>query len=197
MIEFAVGPGGNRVARGARGRRGGEPRGDVIRNVAAERLRFVPIRQMAAHAVGGTQRVVVIDVAGCAGRGIRRLVRSQQRKTGDAVIEGDIGPARRIVTIGAIRSRKGRARRRVWRIICFLPGGQMATRIAALHIHREVVVAVDMAGQAGHVRMPIGQRESAMVEFRSQPTVERMAGFAGRRELCRHVIRIGGFLEVA
>ena len=54
----------------------------------------------------------------------------------------------------------------------------MTLRIAASRRRsRQVVIVVDVAGGARHIRMPVGQQESrrAVVELRAQPTVKRMA----------------------
>ena len=48
MIENAICPRGNGVAGCARRSTGGEIRGDVVRNISAKRLRFVPIGRVAA-----------------------------------------------------------------------------------------------------------------------------------------------------
>ncbi len=68
VIEFAVGPSGNGVAAGAsRGCRR-EAGGDVIRDIAADGLGLVPIRCVARHAIGRIQSVIIVHVAGGAGR---------------------------------------------------------------------------------------------------------------------------------
>jgi hypothetical protein len=59
----------------------------VIGNIAADGSGSVPVRQVAAHAVRGFQRVVVADVAGSAGRGSGRHMRADQSKAGQAMIE--------------------------------------------------------------------------------------------------------------
>ena len=71
VVEVPSGPGGDGVARRAsRGRRG-ESCSNVVRHVAAERLRAGPRGLVATHAIGRTQRVVIVDVAGSAGRRVR------------------------------------------------------------------------------------------------------------------------------
>jgi hypothetical protein len=71
VVEVTSRPGGDGVAgRASRGRRG-ESCSNVVRHVAAERLRAVPGGLVATHAVVRAQRVVIVDVAGSAGRRIR------------------------------------------------------------------------------------------------------------------------------
>jgi len=68
MVKRRVRPRSSVVALRALGRR--EARGDVIGNVAAERLRLVPIRSVAAVTIRRSQRVIVVHVAlraGCGG----------------------------------------------------------------------------------------------------------------------------------
>ena len=52
VVKFAIGPGGDGMASGARSGSGGETCGDVIGHIAAQRLRLVPIGRMAGHALG-------------------------------------------------------------------------------------------------------------------------------------------------
>ena len=90
VVELAVDPLGDGVALGASSGRRGEARFDVIRHTAAERRRAAPLLHVAVHALGRArvQHVIVADVAGNAGRGCRRSVRSSQRETSGAVIKG-------------------------------------------------------------------------------------------------------------
>lgn len=72
-------------------------------------------------------------------------------------------------------------------IICLLPRRQMALRIAAIaRRDRQIVVIVDMANRASHIRMAIGQEESsrAVIELGVQPIVKRMAARAVRGGKC-------------
>ena len=83
----------------------------------------------------------------------------------------------------AVRCSKLCARRFVHRIICRLPGRQMAGRVAAiLRPDRQVVVVVDVARCAGHVGMSIGQQESCsgVVKGSRRPTHRVMARCAIR-----------------
>lgn len=82
-----------------------------------------------------------------------------------------------------------------------LPGRQMALRISAVRgLDLQIIVAADVAIRAGHVRVAVGQRKidrrGGVIDSRAQPTVEGVACFAGLRELCGDVIRIGRFLEI-
>ena len=68
VVEHAVSPHRDGMATGASRSAGGEVGGHMVGHIAAKRLRLVPIGRMAGHAIGRTQRVVVVDVAGGAGR---------------------------------------------------------------------------------------------------------------------------------
>ena len=100
MVERASGPGGNGMAGGALRSRCWETRRDVIRYISADSSGALESGGVAAIAVRGIQRVVVIRMAGSA-RG--RKVRAHQRKSGNAVIERGRIPTRRGVAVGAIR----------------------------------------------------------------------------------------------
>lgn len=103
VIEFSVGPCGDSVAGSASRRGTWESRSNVIRDVAADGRGFVPIGQMATHAIRRIQRVVVADVAGRAGRWRRRHVRADKRKPRDAVVERSGVPAFCGVAVRTIR----------------------------------------------------------------------------------------------
>jgi hypothetical protein len=65
---------------------------------------------MAGHALGRAQGVIIVDVAGSAGRGRRGHVRAGQCEARRGMVErGDVGPGDGVVAGGAIRSREGRA----------------------------------------------------------------------------------------
>jgi len=91
----------------------------------------------------------------------------------------------------------------VHRIIGLLPGGQMALRVAAVgRRNRQIVVVIEVAQIAGHVRMSAGQQETgrAVVKRCRRPTDRRMA----RRAVCsrksrasRRMDRIIGLLPGA
>ncbi len=65
----------------------------MIRHRSADRCGALESGLVAAITVSGAERVIVIYVAGSAGRGRRRHVRAGQSKTGYAVIEGSGVPA--------------------------------------------------------------------------------------------------------
>ena len=100
----------------------------MVRDSASQREGTLPGSDVAAIAVRGIQRVVVVRMAGSA-RG--RKVRAHQRKPGDAVIERGCVPTCRGVAVRAIPHREGCTRRRMRRIVRSLPGSQMALRISA------------------------------------------------------------------
>ena len=105
MIERSARPTGGVVA--GRALRHGEAGGDVIRYVATQSLRAVPVFEVArgVAAIGGLdgQRVAVADVAGHAGSGRRGDVHAGQREAGDGVIEGcHVGPSDVVVAIRAV-----------------------------------------------------------------------------------------------
>ena len=72
----------------------------MVRNIAAKRLRLVPIGLVASKAIRRVQRIIVVNVAIGARCG---LVRADQRETRDAVIEGSAVPTLGTVAVGAIR----------------------------------------------------------------------------------------------
>ena len=128
---------------------------DVIWNIATERRGFVPIRQVAAHAVGRIQCVIIVDVAGSTGRRSRRHVRTRQREAGYAVIKRRRIPAFRGVAVRAISDGKRGTRSRVHWVVRILPSRQMAARgSASIWRNLQIVVVIDMARSARHVRVP-------------------------------------------
>ena len=75
----------------------------------------------------------------------------------------------------AIRCGKRRAGRRVRRIIGLLPLGQVTAGIAAIRWRgRQIVVVVDVARSARHIRVASGQQETrlAMIKRGAQPGIE-------------------------
>jgi len=202
VIELAVGPSGDGMATGT-GRGGRREIGHhVIRNVAAEGLRALPGRQMATHAIGGIQGVVIVDVAGSAGCRGWRHVRSGQSKARAAVIESRRIPADRGMAIGAIRRGKGRARSGMGGIVGLLPGGEVAARVAAIRRRNlEIIVVTNVAGRAGQVGVAVRKQESrgAVIKLRAQPTVEAVASLTiarGKGRTSTGMRRIGGLLPV-
>jgi hypothetical protein len=200
VIKFAVSPGGNGVAAGAS--RGGswEARGDVVRDISAERLGFVPVRRVAGQAVRRTQGVVIVDVARGAGRWRGRGVRAGQSKTGNCVIKGSGVPTSGRMAVGAIGGSKAGARGGVNRIVGLLPLGEVASGIAAIRgSDFEIVIVVDVARSAWHVG--VAERElkagGAVIKGCGIPTCGVVAGSAvGCREsrTSRGVRRICRFL---
>ena len=122
-------------------------------------IRLLPGGQVAlgVSAIGrrDIQGVVVIDVAQIAGH-IRMPIR--QQKSCRAVVKRCRRPTNGTVAQRAIRRRKSRPGGWMHRIRGCLPGGQMALRIPAISRRdRQIVVVVDMAERASHIRMAVGQ----------------------------------------
>jgi len=72
-------------------------------------------------------------------------------------------------------------------IVGLLPGRQMALRVPAIGGgNRQIVVVVDVAEGASHIRVSIGEQESsrAVIELGVQPIVKRMAARAVRGGKC-------------
>lgn len=162
--------------------------------------RLLPFRKMASRISAvrrrNRQSVVVVDMAGSA-RHIRMPVRKQEPRRG--VIEISRVPALGRMAARAIRDGEDRPRGRVHRVVGLLPSRQVALRIPTIRRRDlQIVVVVDMAGGTSHVGMAIRQRESRgiVIEFRSQPTVKRMAGFASRGELRAHVVGVRSLLKI-
>src|ERR1700730_17589405 len=85
VVELSSSPGGNRMARGTLRGCCWEPRRHVIRYISTDGGGALESSCVAAIAVCGIQRVVVIGMAGSA-RG--RKVRAHQRQSGDGVVGG-------------------------------------------------------------------------------------------------------------
>lgn len=129
-----------------------------------------------------------------------------ERKTRDAVVEGCRVPSSSRVARRAIRRSEGRSGRRMYRVVRSLPSSQMALRVPAIGCSdHQAVIVVDVAKIAGHVGMPVGQRETrgGVTEHARGPRRDRMASSARgcrRRKSSRDVIRHraanrGGALE--
>jgi hypothetical protein len=172
-----------------------ESRGDVIRHVTAESWRALPSGNVATVAIGvrGRESVVVPDVAIRAGHDFacrRQLMRACQRPPRHAVVKNRRRPGNRVVARRAVCRSERRSRRRVGRILCRLPGRQVAPRVSAVRRRNiQTVVAVDVAGgTAGHLasvgyqRVGIRQRktESVVVELAVCPLRDGMARRASR-----------------
>jgi hypothetical protein len=123
VVERSSGPRCDRMARGALCGGSWEARAHVIRYISANCRGALESCRVAAVAVGGIQCVVVIGMAGSAGR---RSMRPCQRKSGNTMVERCRIPTSRSVAVGAIPHCKGRTSGRMHRIIGSLPGSQMA-----------------------------------------------------------------------
>ena len=123
-----IGPRDCVVTLRAIGRRKSRSRGGMHRVI-----RLLPGRQVAAGIPairgGNLQIVIVVDVAL---RTLQVCVPVRQREAGRAVIEGHVGPCRRVVAVRTIRQGEGRAGARMRRVIGLLPGGEVAARVAAI-----------------------------------------------------------------
>lgn len=167
VVEFAISPSGDAVAGGTSGSGGGESCSDVVRHSAAQGCRLIPVAQVAGDAVGRTERIVIVHVAGSAGRGCGRLVRPDKREARDAVIEGCRVPSLRGMAIGAIGRGESRAGSGVNGSRGLLPLVEMAAGAAAIgRSSGQGVIIVDVAGGARNVGMAIGEQEAraAVVE---------------------------------
>lgn len=166
----------------------------MVRHCAAKRRRAIPRRLVAPVTirVRGSKGVIVSHVT--VGTGIdlarrRHLVRARQSPTRRGVIEGYVGPQRRVMAGGAIGRGKGRSRRRVRRVIRLLPCCQMASGVSAIiRLNRQIVIVVDVAVRAGvdlasrrHL-VRVGQRKARrrVVKVRRQPRNCIVASRAGR-----------------
>jgi len=135
VIECRVGPVDGVVA--SRALRCGEARLNVIGDVAAQSLRVIPIRRVAAIAVGvrGCKGVVVADVALRAGRDYAcrgHLVVARQGPTSHGVIKRGIRPRDRVMAGGAVGRGECGACRLVRWIVRLLPGGRVAACVPAV-----------------------------------------------------------------
>jgi len=178
VIKFAVGPHGDGVATGTSGCGSGEIRSDVIGYIAAQSLCFVPVRLMTAEAIRGIERVVVTDMAGCAGCRRGRHVGANESEAGGAVIEGSRVPTCRGMASGTVGCSEGSTGGGMDRIVGLLPSSEMAARVAAIRgSDGEVVIVVDVAGGARNVCVTLRQEEtgSAVVEGRGGPTYRVVA----------------------
>ena len=186
VIEGRIQPGrrGMAVLAGLR-----EIRRDVVRIVGV-----LEVRQVAGHARGAAQGVVVVDVAvGAEPR--RHGMQAGQSKTGRGVVEHAIGPQVRVVALLA-GGRESRCCVGHWGIRIVVIGlvARNAGRI------RNVVIVVDVAIRALPRRHHViaGQRERGLrvIKGRRLPGAGRVASIARLGESSRDVIRIGRVLEV-
>ena len=115
--------------------------------------------------IGAGQRVVVVDMAGSAGRG---KVRSRQRPAGRAVIKVCHAPAGGGVAGGAVRKSERGASRGMDRRGGLLPGRQVTTSGAA------------------------GRRRNLQIEVVAGMAIRARSDFSGRRELMQILQREAG-----
>ena len=148
-------------------------------------VRLLPGGQVAAGvpAIGRCDRqsIVVVDVAGSAGH---VGVAIGQQESCCAVVERRCIPTDRRMARGAVRCGKLGTRRGVHGVIRLLPGGQVAAGVTAIgRRDRQVVVVVDVARNAGHVGMAIGEQKTgrAVVKSCRRPTDRGMARGAVRK----------------
>ncbi len=155
--------------------------------------RALEIFQVARDARGGVQIVVIVRVA--VGAGARRNgMCARQDKVHQRVIEGRRRPGN-----GGMALLAG-----CWEISGCVAGitRVLKVRKVARYASRagQVVIVIDVAINAlpGWNRVSSSQWKPnrTMIEFRVQPTVGRVAGFAGGRELCRNVTRVRGLLKI-
>ena len=183
VVENSRRPGGDRVARRASRSRRRESRRDVVRHRPANRRGAHEGGLVATITIRRTEGVVVVDMAGGAGRRRWRHVRSGQRKSGNAMIERRGVPTLRRMASGTICRRKRRSGCGVHRIIRLLPGRQMALGVPAIgRGDRQRIVVIDVAQIASHVGVAIGQLEAgrAVVKNSRRPCGNRVARRASR-----------------
>ena len=156
----------------------------------------------------GRQAIIVVNVAGSAGRHLAAVghqgVRVCQWEPERGVIELAVGPLGDGVALGASRSRRGEARLDVIRHIAAERRRGVPRRLVAAHTVSRVqcVIVADVAGSAGRGRrrsMRARQRETggAVVERSGAPAFGGMASRAIRRRKSRprgRVYRCGGLL---
>jgi len=184
VVERSRRPGRNWMARGALRRRRREACRNMVRNVAADARRAIKRRRVAPVTVRGIQGVVVVDVAGRAGRRRGRHVRAHQSEACDAVIERRGIPAFGRVAVRAVCRGERGTRGRVHGSVRLLPGRQVALRISAVRRRNlQCVIVVDVAGGTRNVGVSIREQESrgAVIEFSVRPFGDGMATRARRR----------------
>ena len=134
-------------------------------------MRASPIGSVAAVAVGvgGSEIVIIVDVAEGAGRG---GMSAGEWEAGDTVIEGCGGPRGSVVALRAIGGSEWSARLRVRGVVGLLPGGEVAAGVAAVGGgNLKIVVVVDVATGTGDVGVARGERKTsdAMVKGGGSP----------------------------
>jgi len=163
-------------------------------------VRLLPGGQVASRvsAIVGRDRqiVIVIDVASRTGD-IRVAVGEGKSRGG--VVECRGRPTYSRVARGTILKSESCSCRWMDRVCGLLPGRQVALGVPAIgRRNGQIVIVIDVARSARHVRVAIGQQETryAVVESSVQPGIEGMARFARGWEICRHVIGIRGLLKI-
>ena len=161
-----------------------EVRRDVVRIG-----RVVEVRQVAGHAGGAGQAVVIADVAvGAQPR--RDRVQTGQSEARGRVVERAVGPQHRVVAVLARGREACRCVRHRGRRIVVV--GLMA-RDAGRICNRVIVVDVTIGANARRHGVIAGQGEAraVVIEGRIQPRRGGVACVAGLREVRRDVVRIG------
>jgi hypothetical protein len=134
--------------------------------------------RISAGCRGNLQIVIIVDVAGGTGK-IRVTV--GQKKAGKRVVKTGGVPANCCVAIRAVCHREHGSRTGMNRVVRLLPGGEVASGVAAIGGRNlQVVVVVDVARLAWHVGMAVRQREArgAVIKLGAQPGVKRMTSLA-------------------
>ena len=184
VVETGRLPGGRGVARLARLR---EPARHVVRIGRA-----LKVLQMARHAGGAVQGVVIVDVAvGALSR--RHRMHARQNEPCRGVVKLGIAPLHRVMALFASRREAG-VRHRCGR------AGEILLVTRETQGAGQVVVVVDVAVDAlpRRYRVPAGQLEShrRVVELRIQPVIGGVATLTRGGKLGGDVVWIGGLLEV-
>jgi hypothetical protein len=133
---------------------------------------------VAAEAVRGFEKVVVVDVAGGTRRRRGRHVRSGQGKPGDAVIERGCIPTHCGMASGAAGCRECGSGGGVRRGVGVLPVGQMAAGgSASVWGDSQRIVVTGVTQIAGHVGVPVGEQEAggAVIKNAGSPGGNGMA----------------------
>jgi len=150
------------------------------------------ILQVAGHACGAAQSVVVVEVAiGALPR--RHGVQARQRKSGGGVIEFAVGPLHGVV---ALLARGGEAGVGYW--CCGAVVSGLVTTDARRAGDAVVVVDVTVAALPRRHSVRASQREPGfrVIECRRLPCRSVVAGFAGLGKSACHMVRVRGVLEI-
>jgi hypothetical protein len=153
----------------------------VIRHGPADGHGAIKVLLVAPVAIRRIERVVVVYMAGGAGSRRRGHVCSGQGKTGNAVIQRRGCPACCCMAGGTIRWSKSGSGSRVDGCGGLLPSRQVALRVPAIgRPDRQRIIIINVAQIAGHVGMPIREREAgrAVVKYPRGPGGYRVAARA-------------------